>query len=421
MVRFCAKLEYTKDEVTKVKTVNQYRLGSVVGSGTYCKVKWAEGNDGGRFAIKVFSKSVMERRQCARFDRVGASTISLREKIESELHILEVLQQHENITSLIEVINDPEFDKFYVVFEGLLGGPLMEWKSLSTCGAYGVNSDPSVVRQCWGSEVRCECGEADPKFGEIAVCTEGITQYLFRQLLQAVSYIHSRNVVHKDLKPDNVLLSMPLPAADPRFVQLLGLQEWPSVVARPLPPLESAATSEVSCTPAAGPGPVTAAADAGESGPGVEMAAPESRTVSQAGQLQSLLAKSGLVLKVSDFNTAVICDTPDCLIYDAEGTTLFSAPECYVDRDRGIDGKKRDVWSLGCILFVMLFGRCPFWAEEALALQIMIMMEDFTLPHGILTSQAEDLIRSLLRKDPAGRPIVTSALQHSWLQETGSV
>lgn len=406
MVNVCTKLEYTKDEVTKVKTVNQYRLGSVVGTGTYCKVKWAEGRDGGRFAIKSFSKSVMERRQCARFDRDGASTISLREKIESELHILEVLQQHQNITSLIEVIDDPEFDKFYVVFEGLLGGPLMEWKSLSTCGAYGVSSDPSVVRQCWGPEVRCECREAEPKFGETAVCTEGIAQYLFRQLLQAANYIHSRNIVHKDLKPDNVLLSVPLPAADPRFVRILALQEWPSVVARQLPPHEPAATNEV--------------ADASDGGPGGETAAAESRKLSQAGQLQSLLATSGLVLKVSDFNTAVICDSPDCLIYDAEGTTLFSAPECYSDRDRGIDGKKRDVWSLGCILFVMLFGRCPFWAEEALALQIMIMMENFALPHDIVSSQAEDLIRSLLHKDPAKRASVTSVLQNSWLQDTGS-
>ena len=34
------------------------------------------------------------------------------------------------------------------------------------------------------------------------------------------------------------------------------------------------------------------------------------------------------------------------------------------------------MWSLGCVLFVLLFGHCPFWAEENnLLLQLNIMSD----------------------------------------------
>ena len=32
--------------------------------------------------------------------------------------------------------------------------------------------------------------------------------------------------------------------------------------------------------------------------------------------------------------------------------------------DDGILGKPRDMWSVGCTIFNMLYGRCPFWAED---------------------------------------------------------
>ncbi|OLP72797.1 Serine/threonine-protein kinase ppk34, partial [Symbiodinium microadriaticum] len=63
---------------------------------------------------------------------------------------------------------------------------------------------------------------------------------------------------------------------------------------------------------------------------------------------------------------------PDFLIYDAQGTQQFTPPECF-DGQVSIKGKPRDMWSLGCVLFVLAFGQCPFWAESNFELQLKII------------------------------------------------
>lgn len=380
MVRLTSSVRCTTDPTTREKTVNQYKLLSEAGRGTFSKVRWAEDSERRCFAVKVFSKSVLERRIVPRFDRNGASTVALRERIDEELRILGGLS-HRHVCALEEVINDPQHEKLYAVLEGLPGGQLMTWKR--DCNAYSISSEPSAVMQHWGSAVAGGSSGADEDLDEMVTYTESLASYIFRQLLEAAAYLHERGVIHKDLKPDNIMLSLPVPVADPRFVRLLSIVGWPTL---------------------AGPRVVSTLTEPDDG---------------EESNLWSILSRFPLAAKIGDFNAALVCSEPDCLIYGAEGTQLFTPGECFDDHPAGVRGKPRDAWSLGCILFTMLFGRCPFWAEEPITLQLMIMQGDLVIPCGVASPMAEELIRGLLAKDPLQRLGTAEALWHAWLQMPG--
>jgi len=379
MVLLTAKADFRRDESTREKTVNQYKLGATVGRGTFCKVKWAEDTNGNGYAMKVLSRMLMERRMVAVFKREsGATTIPFEEAIRAELKLLQGLQ-HNHIISLHEIIDDLEHQDMYIVYEGMVGGDLMNFRS-GICG-YEVGCDAEIAKKHWGDQLCLEATEG-PREGEIYVYTEGIARFLLAQMFEAVMFLHEKGIIHKDLKPDNILLSHPLPASDLRIARKLqGLAEWPKVE------------------------------DADSTG-GVADAASEA-------SLRKLLVQNGLSIKVCDFGCSEMAAAPDCRIYDATGTQLFTPPECFEAlhcSDDGILGKPRDMWSLGCTLFNMLYGRCPFWSEDNFGLQLAIIGCEFSLPEDIISMQAMDLIRGLMQKEPGDRLTAVSASQHPFLR-----
>jgi len=344
--------------------VNQYRLLQEVGAGTFCKVRLAE-SDQGCHAVKRFGRMVLQKRMVAKFDAEGAHTVPFQQCIDEEIRILGTIS-HPHVVQLQEVINDPLDENVYLIFEGLPGGQLMAWNEKT--GTYTAQPASERLGSAVSDSRPLHAGYSGPIEMDIWVFCERLAKHFARQLADGIAYIHSLGVIHKDLKPDNLVLSKTVPWDDGLLCRL-DIGGWPELKS-------------------------------------------DRKAVVPKVDYQELL------VKIADFNCAEQCQEPDFEIFDAQGTQNFTPPECFRKEDDGIiRGKPRDMWSLGCVLFVLVYGRCPFWAEDNLLLQLQIMQCELVLPTGgpLLSNEWVRLVQSLMSQDPAARPTAEAILQSDWL------
>ncbi|KAH0706638.1 hypothetical protein KY285_011141 [Solanum tuberosum] len=103
---------------------------------------------------------------------------------------------------------------------------------------------------------------------------------------------------------------------------------------------------------------------------------------------------------------------------DIVGSAYYVAPEVL----RKSYGKEIDVWSAGVMLYILLSGVPPFWAETERGIFDAILKEDIDFesqPWPSITSSAKDLVRKMLNKDPKQRISAAQVLEHPWLKVGG--
>mmetsp|Transcript_10305 Transcript_10305/g.26177 ORF Transcript_10305/g.26177 Transcript_10305/m.26177 type:complete len:184 (+) Transcript_10305:415-966(+) len=119
-----------------------------------------------------------------------------------------------------------------------------------------------------------------------------------------------------------------------------------------------------------------------------------------------------LKIKLLDFNTSVCSH----VIHDAEGTQLYTPQECFMGAREGISGLKRDVWSLGCMMYCLMFGTTPFYGESPIHLQFAVMGGEYQIPVSpAISEDAKAVLSAMLQADPGQRCTVADVLSHSWL------
>ncbi|KAL6642410.1 hypothetical protein ACP70R_020591 [Stipagrostis hirtigluma subsp. patula] len=123
-------------------------------------------------------------------------------------------------------------------------------------------------------------------------------------------------------------------------------------------------------------------------------------------------------LKVIDFGLSV-CFKPGERFSEIVGSPYYMAPEV-LKRNYG---QEVDIWSAGVILYILLCGVPPFWAEtdEGIAQAIIRSNIDFQRePWPKVSDNAKDLVRKMLDPSPYGRLTAQQVLEHPWIQNASA-
>ncbi|URD72128.1 calcium-dependent protein kinase [Musa troglodytarum] len=122
-------------------------------------------------------------------------------------------------------------------------------------------------------------------------------------------------------------------------------------------------------------------------------------------------------LKAIDFGLSVFFK-PGQIFTDVVGSPYYVAPEVLHKHY----GPEADVWTAGVILYILLSGVPPFWAETQQGIFDAVLKGfiDFdTEPWPMISDSAKDLIRKMLCSRPSDRLTAHEVLCHPWICENG--
>lgn len=371
----------------------RFEVGEVLGRGTTSLVRAARCRQTGElFACKVMSKS----------------KITQRARVVEEISILKTAR-HQGLVRLHEVAETS--DELLLLMDLALGGDLYE----------------RIVQK-----IRY---------------TESETKRLMRTLLDALKYLHGQGVIHRDVKPENILLTSRevdtnIKLSDFGLAKNLGTarvedsvevdanlvaaakgyylakeqkqqannaKESNSVGSSKRNPALSAEAMVPAMSEMSVAGDDSTAASNGEDDHSYGGATSTTSPSSQKSEKHQGSSRMELEQMVRGRSRA----------YTSCGTDYYVAPEVLLGKGYG---PQVDIWSAGVVMYVLLCGSPPFGADSAedvsvLYREILIGSVSFEMSAWKdISPAAKDLIRRMLTTDPSKRVSAAEAGAHPWFR-----
>lgn len=293
-----------------------YELGRLLGEGAFGVVKLGtQIKSQKEVAIKILNKSKLDESQ-----------------IQMACNEIDIMKQccHPNIIELLEVLEDLE--NIYIIMEYVNGIDLFAFLD-----QYGAMSEKSV-------------------------------KLVMKQVAEAVKYLHTFGIVHRDLKLDNVIIV--INGIENSSSPKLHLKEKRDSIAK-----------------------------------------------------SSLSPNSGLNLedyefriKLGDFGISKVISN-ESYLNERIGTLRFTAPEILLGANYN---KQIDNWSFGIMMFLLYSATFPFDDTDKEKITARIAYEDFEFKGQIWEKASDDfknLIYGCLQKDPAKRNTILKVLRHDFFKD----
>ena len=223
----------------------------------------------------------------------------------------------------------------------------------------------------------CDQGDLAGKMDEEGKLSELLVKYFMNQVFIAISYLHSHDVFHGDIKRENILLE--------------SLDE--SINAK----------NTISSI---------------EKDKNIENELKQSKTMSE--KTRNLLKElSTIEVKLVDFGAAKMF-SPHKRMSGIIGTTYYCSPEVIDNLYR----EECDEWACGVLMYILLTGYPPFDGDSEEDIFNKIKNDKPNLKVGELRNvsrNCKNLILQLLQKDPEERIKAKDALQHPFFTENINV
>jgi len=154
--------EINNDKSIKKDKLSKYEIGDSLGKGAYAIVKLVTNKlTKEKFAMKIYEKEKL-------------NSNSKKNCVYKEIQILKKLK-HKNIVKLIEVIST---EKQILIVQELIEG--------------------ISLREYYNNEIRNQKG--------ISIHKENIFRIIFKQIFEAMDYLHKQGMAHRDIKLENILI-----------------------------------------------------------------------------------------------------------------------------------------------------------------------------------------------------------------------
>ncbi|CAI7770357.1 unnamed protein product [Closterium sp. NIES-53] len=313
--------------------------------------------------------------------------------VRQEVVMLHMLKGHPHIIGLKEVLEDSKVSLWrsqgeVVMLHMLKGHPPI-------IGLKKVLEDPKVRRGDPKSihliMDLCSGGDLFDAVKARKHLPEPLAARLLQQLVGALLHCHSTGIVHRDVKPENILLV-------------------------------SSSSAAARGTGSMGSGGTGAGIGKGSGGQLCDGAVDDllgggAAVGSGAGSFLSG-GECNLHIKLIDFGVAAFLDH-DGMCGHTAGTTEYMAPEVL---SGGRYSPQVDVWSAGVVLFVMLSGVLPFWPSrrEGRSTEDAVLRQPLRFGHfrwAAVSGEARDLVARMLTRDPEKRISAAHVLKHPWIRQ----